>query len=100
MMERCDGSEVTTIEVPAHHHNMTGAAGEEEGELGQEVTNKAGIGVMKEGNEPEKAETGEELIDIPFVHISTSSSLSTNSCQPQPGRMFKYFNQSQHFCVL
>ena len=78
MMERCDGSEVTTIELPAHHHNMTG-------ELGQEVTNKAGIGVMKEGNEPEKAETGEELIDIPVVHISTSG-LSTNTCQPQSGR--------------
>ena len=87
VMERCDGSEVTTIELPAHHHNMTG-------ELGQEVTNKAGIGVMKEGNEPEKAETGEELIDIPVVHISTSSSLSTNTCQAPSGRLFKYFNQS------
>ena len=89
MMERSDGSEVTTIELPAHHRNMTGAAGA--GELGQ-VTNKAGIGVTKERNEPEKAETGEELIDIPVVHISTSS-LSTNTSQPQSGRLFKYDNQ-------
>ena len=83
-MERLDGSEVTTIELPAHHHNMAGAAGQLE-----QVSNKAGIGVMKERNEPEKAETGEELIDIPVVHISTSS-LSTSNCQPQPGRLFKY----------
>ena len=88
-MERSDGSEVSSLELPAHHHNMPGAVG------GQgEVTNKAGIGVMKGRNEPEKAETGEELIDIPVVHISTSSSLSTNTCQAPSGRLFKYFNQS------
>ena len=91
MMERSDGREESSLELPAHHHNMTGAG--ELGQLGQ-VTNKAGIGVMKERNEPEKAETGEELIDIPVVHISTSSSLSTNTCQAPSGRLFKYFNQS------
>ena len=73
VMERSDGSELTTMDLPARHHNMT------------QLTNKAGIGVTKERNEPEKAETGEELIDIPVVHISTSG-LSTNACQPQSGR--------------
>ena len=91
MMERSDGSEVTTIEVPAHHRNMTGAAGA--GEVGQ-VTNKAGIGVTKGRNEPEKAETGEELIDIPVVHISTSSLSSTNTCQPHSGGLFKNKNHN------
>ena len=89
MMERSDGSEVSSLELPAHHHNMPGAVG------GQgEVTNKAGIGVMKGRNEPEKAETGEELIDIPVVHISTSSLSSPNTCQLQSGRIFKNNNQS------
>ena len=84
VMERCDGSELSSIELPAHHHNM------------EQVTNKAGIGVMKGRNEPEKAETGEELIDIPVVHISTSSLSSTHTCQPHSGRLFKNNNQSFH----
>ena len=88
-MERSDGSEVTSLELPAHHHKMAGSVG------GQgEVTNKAGIGVTKGRNEPEKAETGEELIDIPVVHISTSSLSSTNTCQPHSGRLFKNKNQA------
>ena len=84
VMQRSDGSELTSIELPAHHHNM------------EQVTNKAGIGVTKERNEPEKAETGEELIDIPVVHISTSSLSSPNISQPQSGTIFKNNNQSFH----
>ena len=88
VMQRSDGSELTSIELPAHHHHM------------EEVTNKAGIGVMKGRNEPEKAETGEELIDIPVVHVSTSSLSSPNTSQPHSGRLFKNNIIFNHFTNL